>query len=201
MDYQILISTFIRCYNHKLTKHLLKKTLLMLVFSVSMLILLVPTNSYAGGLSPITSCTVTPAMVNVQLGPNEDIDIQKTIQCDEPVFGLTQTSDDDCLLNDISLSSFALNNGIIVFNENIQNLGDTSEEHCTATFEIFDENSDTTFWTQEIWINEKQVGGESLSIDTTALLLATTQSPAAWLSSLALVALGIGLFVVSRKSE
>jgi len=45
------------------------------------------------------------------------------------------------------------------------------------------------------------VGGELSPIDSTALLLAAAQSPVAWLSSLALVALGIGLFVVTRKSE
>jgi len=43
------------------------------------------------------------------------------------------------------------------------------------------------------------VGGEFLQIDSTALLLAAAQSPAAWLSSLALVAIGIGAFVFTRN--
>jgi len=44
------------------------------------------------------------------------------------------------------------------------------------------------------------VGGELLSIDSTALLLAGAQS-FSWMIPLVLSVLGIGLFVVSRKSE
>jgi len=43
------------------------------------------------------------------------------------------------------------------------------------------------------------VGGEFLPIDSTALLLAVASTPAAWLSSLALVALGIGAYVFTRN--
>ena len=45
------------------------------------------------------------------------------------------------------------------------------------------------------------VGGEFLPLDSTALLLAAAQSPAAWLSSLALVTLGIGAYVFTRNSS
>ncbi len=45
------------------------------------------------------------------------------------------------------------------------------------------------------------VGGELIPIDTTALLLAGVQTNAAWLIPVVLSVLGIGLFVVSRKSE
>ena len=44
------------------------------------------------------------------------------------------------------------------------------------------------------------VGGESLSIDSTALILAGAQS-FSWMIPLVLSGIGIGLFVVSRKSE
>ncbi len=44
------------------------------------------------------------------------------------------------------------------------------------------------------------VGGENLSIDSTALLLASAQSTT-WMIPLVLSVLGIGLFVASRKSE
>jgi len=43
------------------------------------------------------------------------------------------------------------------------------------------------------------VGGTFLPIDSTALLLAVASTPAAWLSSLALVALGIGAYVFTRN--
>jgi len=45
------------------------------------------------------------------------------------------------------------------------------------------------------------VGGKLLPIDTTALLLAGAQMNAAWMIPVVLSVLGIGLFVVSRKSE
>ncbi len=46
-----------------------------------------------------------------------------------------------------------------------------------------------------------QVGGKLLPIDTTALLLAGAQMNAAWMIPVVLSVLGIGLFVVLRKSE
>jgi len=45
------------------------------------------------------------------------------------------------------------------------------------------------------------VGGEFIPIDSTALLLASAQMNAAWMIPVVLSVLGIGLFVVSRKSE
>jgi len=46
---------------------------------------------------------------------------------------------------------------------------------------------------------DEVVGGEFLPIDSTALLLAVAQSPASWLTTLALVALGIGAYVFTRN--
>ena len=43
------------------------------------------------------------------------------------------------------------------------------------------------------------VGGEFLPIETTSLLLAAASSPAAWLTSLTIVALGIGVYVFTRN--
>jgi len=43
------------------------------------------------------------------------------------------------------------------------------------------------------------VGGEFLPIETTALLLAAAQSPASWLTSLTIAALGIGAYVFTRN--
>jgi len=45
------------------------------------------------------------------------------------------------------------------------------------------------------------VGGELLPIDSTALLLAAAQSPASWLTTLTIVALGIGAYVFTRNSN
>jgi len=163
--------------------------------------------AYAGFL-PITSCTITPTMVNVQLGPNESVEIPKTIECfGGNIDGFTLSST-DCTLNDVDFSGTALNNNIIDFTETILNLGDTSEEHCTAVYLILDENFDETFLTQEIWINEPQpeppvVGGELLPIDSTALVLAGLQTSAIWmlpvLAGVAGSAFGI-LYIKSRRN-
>ncbi len=51
----------------------------------------------------------------------------------------------------------------------------------------------------DTWSFGKIVGGESLPIDSTALLLAAAQSPSAWVTSLAIAALGIGAYVFTRN--
>jgi len=48
---------------------------------------------------------------------------------------------------------------------------------------------------------EQQVGGVQLPLDNTSLLLAGAQMNAAWMIPVLLSGIGIGLFVVSRKSE
>ena len=48
--------------------------------------------------------------------------------------------------------------------------------------------------------DDREVGGELLPIDTTALLLANAQT-FSWMIPVVLSGIGIGLFVVSRKSE
>ena len=45
----------------------------------------------------------------------------------------------------------------------------------------------------------KVVGGEFLPIDSTALLLAAASSPASWLATLTIAALGIGVYVFTRN--
>jgi len=56
---------------------------------------------------------------------------------------------------------------------------------------------------RDLWFqltsNDVVIGGEFLPIDNTSLLLAVASTPAAWLSSLALVALGIGAYVFTRN--
>jgi len=47
----------------------------------------------------------------------------------------------------------------------------------------------------------RPVGGEFLPIETTSLLLAAASSPAAWLTSFTVTALGIGVYVFTRNSN
>jgi len=49
--------------------------------------------------------------------------------------------------------------------------------------------------------DEREVGGEFLPIETTSLLLAASSSPASWLISRTIVALGIGAYVFTRNSN
>jgi len=49
--------------------------------------------------------------------------------------------------------------------------------------------------------DEREVGGEFLPIDPTSLLLAAASSPVSWLTSLTIVALGIGAYVFTRNSN
>lgn len=52
-----------------------------------------------------------------------------------------------------------------------------------------------------IFDEETVVGGEIIELDTTALLLAGAQSPATWLTSLTIAALGIGAYVFTRNTN
>lgn len=52
-----------------------------------------------------------------------------------------------------------------------------------------------------IYDEETVVGGEIIALDTTALLLAGAQSPATWLTSLTIAALGIGVYVFTRNTN
>jgi len=75
------------------------------------------------------------------------------------------------------------------------------------TVSIFSTSEDTVFTKVEFWTTSfsdeppRVVGGELLTIDSTSLLVAGVQTNAAWLIPVVLSVLGIGLFVVSRKSE
>jgi len=175
------------------------------IASIASITVLGNTQTAYAGESPITSCTVTPDMVNLQLGPNESVVIQKTIECDGIIFG-SFIEDTDCVLNDVNMGNRNVIFSMMTFDETIDNLGDTSEEHCTVVFSLLDVLSDQTFVIQEIWINEPEeivVGGEFLPIDSTALVLAGLQTSAIWmlpvLAGVAGSAFGI-LYIKSRRN-
>jgi len=74
-----------------------------------------------------------------------------------------------------------------------------------TTFALFnqEQNPSITFnaeWTMDVNGDDEVVGGELIPIQTTSLLLAGVQS-FSWMIPVVLSVLGIGLFVVSRKSE
>ena len=68
----------------------------------------------------------------------------------------------------------------------------------------FEEEDDMFFFNYiiddvSLTIDTMLVGGESLPIDSTALILAAAQSPAAWLTALTIAALGISAYVFTRN--
>ena len=70
---------------------------------------------------------------------------------------------------------------------------DQSPSAIEACFAIFDSCLETN------QCFAPSVGGEFLPIETTSLLLAAASSPASWLTSLTIAALGIGVYVFTRN--
>jgi len=88
--------------------------------------------------------------------------------------------------------------------------GDITFSHTDNSIQVCQTRNDFVFGTglleQEVSFNlilrngEEVVGGKFLPIETTSLLLASAQT-FSWMIPVVLSVLGIGLFVVSRKSE
>jgi len=157
--------------------------------------------AYAGG-PPLTSCTISPDTISVQIEPNGFVDIEKTITCDVPIapflFGTVSLSSNDCLLNDIGdpqNEQLSPAGTVVTFTERITNLGDISEEHCTVGWTVFGQDGPGIEVTQTIWINEPKVdviGGSLLPIDNAALLLAGLQTNIIWMLPVLAGAAGAG---------
>lgn len=86
--------------------------------------------------------------------------------------------------------------------------GLTADDYKNSIECIFQDQSGQTFTRMDMDtcsvnpdVIQPPVGGEYLPINTTALLLAGVQTNLAWLLPVILSIVGIGLFVVSRKSE
>ena len=161
MDYQILISTFIRCYNYELTKLLLKKLMIIMIFSIFAFSVVGNLNDVYAGLPTVCG----PGTFIIGFG-----------QCAPCSAGTAQPGIGQSSCNICPAGTFS----------------DAGQAFCTQCPTGQTSGAGASMC-------ESTVGGESLSIDTTALLLATTQSPSVWLSSLALVTLGIGAFVFTRN--
>jgi len=108
----------------------------------------------------------------------------------------------DCDVTDIAISSVPSSpTGLIRFNsflivEGQSTLSSISNaQYPVLTFigNLDDNARDLTF------IDRRGVGGELISIDTTALLLAGVQTNLAWMIPIAASAVGIGLVLVKRK--
>jgi len=85
---------------------------------------------------------------------------------------------------------------IATFNQ-IGNLAQETNTLTPGPNDWFDGDASGYFF--QLTGHDDTVGGEFLPIDSTALLLAAAQSPASWLATLTIAALGIGAYVFTRN--
>jgi len=159
--------------------------------------------AFAGGPA-ISSCTVEPPQISLQLGTNEQSDpIPKTITCDGPIEEVILPPD-NCQLNDVLISEIVGSGTLNVnFEEFIINLGDTSEEHCVVEYRVLGQEGGEDIVTQELWINEPQeqpVAGELLSINSSALVIAGLGSMIWMIPAVAGIA-GAGIYLIKFRTS
>jgi len=153
-------------------------------------------------VASIISIGVEPTEVKLQLGPNEESDvIPKTITCDNEVVDII--FQDDCQFNDASftnLDGFLTN--VFTFDETVTNLGDTSEVHCTVTIGVIDFQGRVVLEVfQELWINEPQIAGELLPLDSSALMIAGLTSMSVWMVPAIAGLAGVGVYLVKFRAN
>jgi len=147
-------------------------------------------------------CTIEPTEVKLQLSSNEVSDaIPKTITCNGPIEVFDPQW--DCQFHDIFFGNGdGLTTNVVTFDELVQNLGNTSEEHCVVTFGIFlEEGRGFVEVRQELWINEPQVAGELLSLDSSALLIGGLTSMTVWMVPAVLGLAGVGVYLVKFRKQ
>ena len=151
----------------------------LLVGALALVLVAGMTSPAFAGLPAIDDCEITlNQMVNTQIPANENVIIQKVIQCN----GLINSIDDvtDCVLNDPNnFSNLIVNGNILTFDETIINGGDTSEEHCELEIAVFGQQGEVVSVFQELWINVPEdipIGGTSFPVSTTTLLVAGFQA-------------------------
>jgi len=159
---------------------------------------------YAG--APVGfSCTISPNEVTLTLEQGEtSAVIIKLLDCNGFIlsFGFDFN---DCFNKGIvpTPTTTIFNFQQIQFDETITNEGGApGVTHCDMTFSVTPFTGSPVNVIQKIWIETGSemimIGGELLSLDTTALLLAGAQMNAAWLIPVIVVAIGFAI-VIARK--
>jgi len=155
------------------------------------------------GADDISSCTIDPDKVSLQLALDEESDpFLLTISCDGPVNGFVL----DTTCQGIA-GGFVYSQGVgtntITFMQTLENQGGIPEQHCTLTF-----NMDPTFGGsaqvfQEVWItpHEKPVAGELLSVNSTSLVVAGLTSSMAWMIPAVAGLAGAGIYLVKYRTN
>jgi len=159
--------------------------------------------AYAG-----TDCGLSPDTHTDTLNQGETSEnIVKVVSCDSPIDDVIVNSS-DCADKGIGVEITDTSLGapnVLDLDEEVTNIGGTpGETHCEVTFTVEIVSDPDIVLVQQIWITTPEiividVGGEFLPIDSTSLVLAAAQAPAAWLTTLTIAALGIGAYVFTRN--
>jgi len=148
-------------------------------------------------------CTISEGdMLTIQLPVNEQVTISKKVECNEQPIGIT-IGPQNCKAVGVDIIFDNSQFGLLDFtiDEKFTNVGlGNNQAQCTQPWTVFSVTGSQTNLLQELSFNGIIVGGELIPIETTSLLLVGAQS-FSWMIPVVLSVLGIGLFVVSRKSE
>jgi len=165
--------------------------------------------AYAGGVIECFAPVPSEVMLTLDQGESSSV-IKKTVNCGNDITNFA-INFQDCANKGIDVlfaNAAIVNIDEFEVDETITNTGGApGETTCNVLFNFVVLETIIPPIIQEIRITTPEiiingvVGGEFLPIDNTALLLAGTYSSAAWMIPVVLSVVGIGLFVVSRKSE
>jgi len=191
-------------YNHKLVKTKKAFPILLSFLAIASIastaILGNTQTAYAGN----GGCTVNPNELDFgTFASDVFVTIPKTVTCFEGVTGV-RANPSDCLDKGIlvSFENAGINQLVWTADEIIgTNAPDGIEVHCAVEFTVFDGFDNTSIIFQDIWLipDDFIVGGEFLSIDSTALLLAGLQSSAIWMLPVLAGAAGVGAYYIKTR--
>ena len=180
----------------------MNKIIPLLAFSILLLVPVGAQNAFAGaGL-----CIENPNPAELTLAQGESQTILKQISdCGFTMGDVVISDDSDCTSQgiDVSIQTNSISANLWEGDETITNTGGNPG---TTTCELalfvlaIPGGADTAHQTIMVTTSTSVVGGEFLPIDSTALILAGAQS-FSWMIPVVMSVLGVGLFVVSRKSE
>jgi len=164
-------------------------------------------NAYAGGVIECFAPVPSEVMLTLDQGESSSV-IKKTVNCGNDITNFA-INFQDCANKGIDVlfaNAAVVNFDEFEVDETITNTGGApGETTCNVLFNFAVLGTIIPPLIQEIRITTPEiiingVGGDFLQVDNTALLLAGAQS-FSWMIPVVVSIAGIGLFVVSRKSE
>jgi len=146
-------------------------------------------------------CGVMPSQVHIQIDSGGTFEFDTVTNCSSNWVSGTGPVNTCDLNSVVSDGPPNINNPQISFSFIVTNLGDTSEEHCQQEWEFEDSSGVVISVIQELWINEPQVAGELLPLDSTALMIAGLSSMSVWMIPTVLGLAGVGVYLVKFRKQ